>query len=160
MLYCNNSTTQCLHMFHQDKLNAQVRLQHINYHCGNGYILNFSLDYKRKVIIHLICRLKLTIPPVNPVYYDNIQTSCHFESTAEIHFLWIKSRILRFVIKQFFSLSLDVRNPEAFLIVSYLLSNHSAHANWIFTCWVTLNFKICIIAFTKFFIMIKIFKRG
>ena len=43
------------------------------------------------------------------VCYDNTQTYCHFESTAEIHFLWIE-RIASFLV----SFSLDARSSETF----------------------------------------------
>ena len=85
-----------------------------------------------KVTIQLSCTLEFSIPKVNPVYFGNTYTYCHFKSTAEMYFLWIKSRIPSLLFQASFSHSiLMLRVQKPFLIVPNFVSNHSTYADQI-----------------------------
>ena len=87
--------------------------------------LPLHIFHKEKLNAQLGIMEKYT---VNLVYYGKTQTYSHFESTAEIPFLWIKSRMPSLI----FHSVLKLGYLKPFLMIPNLMSYHSIHADWIY----------------------------
>lgn len=107
-----------------------VGLHHIYCHCGEGHTLSYALRCRWTVAIQLSCTSKFRIPAVNPVYYDNMQSNCHFENTAEMNFFWIKSKITLLLLRASFSHSvLMLGFWSLFLTVPDPVANYSINSD-------------------------------
>ena len=78
------SLSSCLYILHENKMNPQLSLNHLNHHCVGEYSLTSLFSYRCTVLIQLGCRSEFSITLIiSGMFWPPATT----KSTAKIHFL-------------------------------------------------------------------------